>query len=144
MRDDVSGLLKTERVHPGRAARRNLEGAGALLEDDDVVELVLLGELALFHELVPLPERALGAFLLTHRGVAAYGSNWGRSLACSGTWDEVTAFKARGGLGGVQVEAVIAGTRVQFFEVYAGKRSDDHSRAITRICEEHIGEGARS
>ena len=144
MREDVSALLRTEKVHPGRVARRNLDGAGELLEDDDEVELVLLGELSLVHELVPLPERARGALLLTRRGVAAYGSNWGSSLTCSGAWDEVTTFKARGGLGGVQVDAVIAGTRIQFFEVYAGKRSDDHSRAITRICGEHIGEGASS
>ncbi|MCR8908451.1 hypothetical protein NW198_07490 [Thermophilibacter sp. ET337] len=139
LRADVAALLRADRVHPGRAARANLAGASALLEQDDEVLLVLLGELSVFHEFVPVPERATGALLVTDRGIAAFGSTWATKLSCAGRWEDVSSLKAAGGLGGLRVDAVVSGTKMGFLEVYAGKRTDAHRRTLARICSERLG-----
>ena len=139
MREDVRALLAADGVHPGRAARANIAGACELIAEDDAVRLVLLGELSVFHEFVPVPERATGALVVTDGGVAAFGSTWGTKLSCSGRWEDVAALRARGGLGGLSVEAVVSGTKIAFLEVYAGKRTDAHRRLRAAICSEKLG-----
>lgn len=143
MRQDVIELLEKDRVHPRRAARRSLEKACAVLNEGDLVELVLVGGLSVFHDPVPMPEEAAGVLLITREGLVAMGSGTAVSLACTGTWNQVRALTVSGGLGGTRVEARVDGTRMAFFEPYAVRRSDEHRHKLTRICSERLEEGVR-
>ncbi len=143
MRDDVRALLAVDGVHPGRAARANIERACDLLAAGDEAKMVILGELSMFHEFVPVPERATGAFVLGERSLAAYGSTWSTQLSCAGTWDEISSMKVSGGLGGLCIDATVARVRMSFFEVYAGKRSDAHRRSLATLCSEKLRSDGR-
>ena len=88
---------------------------------------------------MPVPERATGALVVTDGGVTAFGSTWGTTLSCAGRWEDITALRARGGLGGLSVEAVVSGTKIAFLEVYAGRRTDAHRRSLAAICAEKLG-----
>lgn len=139
LREDVRTLLRADGVHPGRAARANVAGACERVAEGDAVRLVLLGELSVFHEFVPVPERATAALVVSDGGVSAFGSTWGGELACSGGWGDVSSLRVSGGLGGLRVDAVVSGVRMGFFEVYAGRRTDSHRRELAALCAGRLG-----
>ncbi|TQI68344.1 hypothetical protein [Clostridium sp. KNHs216] len=134
MRQDVEKLLHKDKVFLWGARKKRLEALCALLDGNETAEIILLGQLDMYHGTISAPERMEAAICVTDRGIALYGSVWKYSASFRQTWRQLKKLDTENGLAaGVRIGLADQNTGYLFRENYRGKLSEQHKKELERM-----------
>lgn len=134
MRADVERLLKQDGVHLWKTDRSRVETLCSMLEENETVGLILMGQLSVYYGSVPVPEQFSSAVCLTDRGFAVYGKVWHNEVSFRKRWGEIAKFDTSAGkISGVRLAFSDEDRNYIFLENYRGKVSERHKNELEEM-----------
>ncbi len=134
MRRDVEKLLHKDKVFLWGTRKKRLEALCTLLDGNETAEILLLGQLDVYHGAISEPERMEAVICMTDRGIALYGNVWKYSVSFRQPWRQLKKLDTASRLAtGVRIGLADQNTRYLFRENYRGKLSEQHKKELERM-----------
>ena len=142
VRDDVLKVLKEDGTRCTGVTRRLLSAASDIIPADNTVVAVMVGQVARYHPLIPVPEQGAGALIAAESGVAVAQRIGFASHAAWLPWEAlVHAMVNMSALSGVVVDLATEKHRYVLTEAFRGPATARHARLMSRVFAEHLQHG---